>query len=396
MRHGLVQTVSEAYLEHRALVLRPDDIWLAILTQFSLYVNKHAEDLRENSYLVYEVGTRHTIDFGDMAHRMTSEMDKFIVDRALRDWILPKFSTTTDNDTVVASVTMMATMKAYFEYSFGITCGIPLVVLEGERADWEDVLRRARKLMEYGEETTAWYSLLRPVLDRFVRAFDAPDSKENLTFWDNVVFYQETGCGDPTEFMLTGWLSAFCVFSVQGGWIGNPVKGVLEDWYNSPAGSNELERSSNQSTLSATTTLQSGSIKTYDDEYGCRRLWLDGMPYHHLDGGSIPPSIVEVDVNVIEGEITFPSVMVAGIVGASVLDSGSANVSATGVGDTIAPAAGWWLYVKKGADQKELISLLEKRDAGRESRARLDAGYFGLVTVIATRSYEIYTGHSCE
>ena len=79
MRHGLVQTISEAYLEQRALVLRPDDIWLTILTQFSLYVNEHAEELRhkfvahegKQKLIVWEFGTRYTVDFGDMAHRMT-------------------------------------------------------------------------------------------------------------------------------------------------------------------------------------------------------------------------------------------------------------------------------------------------------------------------------------
>ena len=55
------------------------------------------------------------------------------------------------------------------------------------------------------------------------RAFDAPDAKENLEFWNHVVFHHETGCGDPLEFRLTGWLSAFCVFSDKGKWIGPPV-----------------------------------------------------------------------------------------------------------------------------------------------------------------------------
>jgi hypothetical protein len=31
-KHGLVHTVLEAYNQHHALVLRPDDIWLAILS----------------------------------------------------------------------------------------------------------------------------------------------------------------------------------------------------------------------------------------------------------------------------------------------------------------------------------------------------------------------------
>ena len=40
---GFVRGVIEAYNNHHDLVLRPDDIWLAILIQFGLYVDGNAE-----------------------------------------------------------------------------------------------------------------------------------------------------------------------------------------------------------------------------------------------------------------------------------------------------------------------------------------------------------------
>ena len=36
-----------------------------------------------------------------------------VVDKELRNWILPDFSTTTENDTIVSAVMMMSTLKAY-------------------------------------------------------------------------------------------------------------------------------------------------------------------------------------------------------------------------------------------------------------------------------------------
>ena len=47
-QNGLVHTCLEAYNHHRHLVLRPDDVWIAIVTQFSFYINKHAEELRSH------------------------------------------------------------------------------------------------------------------------------------------------------------------------------------------------------------------------------------------------------------------------------------------------------------------------------------------------------------
>jgi hypothetical protein len=224
-RWGLVSTITDAYNQHHALVLRPDDIWLAILAQFNLYVNAHAEELREQ-FVAHEDQQEIVVDLGDIASlpvRMTDQMEKYIVDPDLRAWILPNFSTTTSTDTVVAAVTMMATLKAYFSYTGQITCGIPRVTLDGERADWEEILHRAKKLGEYGSEPAAWYKLLEPVLTRFVCAFDAPDAQENLDFWQKVADYRNGGSG-PTY--LSGWITAFCVFGSEGRWLGPSLNEV--------------------------------------------------------------------------------------------------------------------------------------------------------------------------
>lgn len=82
--NGFVHGCIQAYNEHRNLVIRPDDLWLCILSQFSMYVNKHAEEMREY-FVVHESGkselevvaggNRYTVDFGAMAKRMTDLLD---------------------------------------------------------------------------------------------------------------------------------------------------------------------------------------------------------------------------------------------------------------------------------------------------------------------------------
>ncbi|KAF8346501.1 hypothetical protein F5887DRAFT_959362, partial [Amanita rubescens] len=47
-KNGFVNTVIDAYNTHRALIIRPDDVWLAILVQFNFFVNGNAELLRKN------------------------------------------------------------------------------------------------------------------------------------------------------------------------------------------------------------------------------------------------------------------------------------------------------------------------------------------------------------
>jgi hypothetical protein len=237
--NGFVDTVVTAYNSHHALVIRPDDVWICILTQFSLFVNGdgQAERLR-HLFVAHEgkkelqitvPGSRYTVDFGMLARLMTEKIHENVVDPELRDWILPDFSTTTSNDTVVASVVMMATLKSYFEYKIMLMCGLPRVTLLGTQDDWTRIFHRVEKLGRYGPETTAWRNLLRPVLARFVKAFEPgyAESAENLEFWQRVAHSSSGGSGPS---YLSGWITAFCAFDDKGKWLGSsPVLSGTSD-----------------------------------------------------------------------------------------------------------------------------------------------------------------------
>ncbi|KAJ7612063.1 hypothetical protein FB45DRAFT_1117742 [Roridomyces roridus] len=184
--NGFVHTVMEAYNHHRALVIRPDDLWLAILSQFNFFVNANAEVLRANfvahegqrKLLVEASGDRYSVDFDTMSRQVTTLLHENAVDPALRDW-------------------------EYFRVGFGLPwCGIPRVTLEGEKSDWVNILERLEKLKEYGVETIAWYHLLRPVISRFVAAFDKPTSQENTDFWQKIV---SVDTSSPSK--VVGWES---------------------------------------------------------------------------------------------------------------------------------------------------------------------------------------------
>jgi Domain of unknown function (DUF4419) len=102
-------------------------------------VNAHAEELR--SFFVSHEGKKELTvqdgfgDFGAMALQMTDLIAKIVVDRELRTWIMPDFSTTVETNGVVAVVLMMGALQQYFSYDGYLCCGIPSVTLLGERAD---------------------------------------------------------------------------------------------------------------------------------------------------------------------------------------------------------------------------------------------------------------------
>ncbi|KAH7303656.1 hypothetical protein B0I35DRAFT_446370 [Stachybotrys elegans] len=217
--HGLVRAAYYAYSEHYHLVLRPEDIWVAILTQFSFYVNANSEKLR--SSFVSHKGKKGLIlrdpeqaDMGVMCRNMTKLIDQNIVDPKLREWILPSFTTTTIHDEVVAAVIMMGTLQKYFDYVFDCTCcGIPTVTLMGEVSDWEDIRRRIEKLKEYGKEPSQFCALLKPILDLMVASFTkGPSDSDVVQFWSSIID-RNTGSGMDT---LSGWMVAFCFWDEQG------------------------------------------------------------------------------------------------------------------------------------------------------------------------------------
>ncbi|KAH7106190.1 hypothetical protein BKA62DRAFT_741274 [Auriculariales sp. MPI-PUGE-AT-0066] len=312
-KNGLVNTVLDAYNKHHALVLRPDDVWLTVMTQFSFFVNAHAEQLRGRfvahegkETIRIEMKTSSALfDGASLAPIFADELAKRVTDQKLRGWLVPDFSTTTDNDRVVGSAVLMGAMKKYFSYEAYCMCGIPRVTLEGTREDWEELVRRADKIAEYGDECVLWHRMLTPILRRFVATFDDPTFKnpETRQFWENMVQYDSPGSGIP---YMSGWVTAFCSFSDEGKWIHRNIS--------SPP-------------------------------------MMDGVSYPRVGTDSIPPGYVTVDIKLDDNGKVYDAEMVAGLASMRVVSSGDSKLSSTGQNDTLAPAVSWWL-IEKLSDQE--------------------------------------------
>ncbi|KAK2811775.1 hypothetical protein FQN50_001813 [Emmonsiellopsis sp. PD_5] len=296
-RNGLVNCALDAYLQHNHLIIRPEDVWLAILTQFNFYVNAHAEELRD--FFVSHEGKKELkivqegeMDIKTFALEMPGLVAEHIKDPALMEWFMPSFTTTTPTDKVVASIVMMGTLQKYFEFSLSITCGIPSVTLLGERRDWEDILQRLEFLNTFKEheQLLLWSSMLKPVLSHFVRTFDYPDSPEIVKFWQKTVhqhFDDYSG-----EKHITGWILAFCFWDTEGG----PLVGGQVQWKN-PDWQEKVE--------------QNGPD-----------FWLDKDKYGELEWENVPTGIAHVPVTIrfLGGE-EYVALLIAGSVGWRLLDS---------------------------------------------------------------------------
>ncbi|KLO98296.1 uncharacterized protein FFB20_06307 [Fusarium fujikuroi] len=233
-RNGLVWSSFYAYSTHHHLTIRPEDVWFAIITQLSTYINANSEKMRgyfvshdgQKRLEVIDFATLHTADYGNLSQKMTLEIAKNIKDPAFLEWILPSFSTTTDNDRVVGSVLLMGALQKYFSYAFGMECGIPSVTLLGEITDYEDILNRLDRLDEMGEEPIQFAMLLRPIIRNMVLTFTQPYDPAIHIFWNQIVNIHEMS-GSKT---MTGWITAFCYWDDEGkAGLSSPGNGTLGD-----------------------------------------------------------------------------------------------------------------------------------------------------------------------
>lgn len=308
----------KAHNEHLHLTIRPDDVWLAIITQLKIYINEHAEEMRgtfapPEGKPDLDIRVDDLRCIGQFAVEMSNLIEKNLVDPGLREWVLPAFSTTTETDKIVASIVMMGAFQKYFRFVASGECGIPSVTLLGERKDWEKLLLRLETIpLIPGDELKTWYSLLKPVCTRFVRTFDEPDSPEIRRFWrgiTNAREYMNMAYETVTEY--SGWITAFCFWGNQA-----------NCQYGEPPNANE-------------TTLT-----------------LDGVRYGVIDSDCIPDGWASVPVTRTCDGTEWQMTMVAGSV-AMQLKSSNVPSSRELVGpDRIQPRQGWWAFNDRKSAQK--------------------------------------------
>ena len=338
--NGLVRAAAFAYGSHHHLTLRPEDIWFAILTQVGFYINAHAEELRDHFVehkgqkelkVTRSGGSIDDVDIGEMSIAMSDLIQRNVKDPDLQKWIIPNFSTTKEEDVVVAAVLMMGAMQKYFEYCYAICCGIPSVTLLGTREDWAEMLRRLKKLTELGEEPTRFYAILKPVLSFFVRSFDEPEDAQVIDFWDKIA-HEEGGSG-PTY--LSGWITAFCYWDADG-----------KRMYRDPDALKAIS-----------------DIRVNDDPSFDLSISLHGR----VDTDILPAGFAVVPAKVDDNGDVYKTKLIAGSVGIQLTSSGERLDEGPIYGlkkgqrreptgkpglDSLQPVTAWWMYKLKPELQK--------------------------------------------
>ena len=223
--NALVATLIMAYNNHIPVAIRPDDVWLTIMSNFSHYVSTHSEQMQSKfvgfqgqKELIVTQSTGANVDLANLPRKQWEDMiDQFSklideeVGKDIVDWAVPNFTTTTNDDRVAGRMALMDAVSGYFAYTSILACGLPKVTLEGSLDDWKKVRSRAERLKSFGGDLEKWAVLLAPVLDEFIASYQG---KVNHDFWERMATSERLGSGSQQG--KSGWILVFSPFNLRG------------------------------------------------------------------------------------------------------------------------------------------------------------------------------------
>ena len=193
---NILQGFYSAYENHLPIRLTPDIIWLLIVQGFAQHVNYNAEELRQkfvnfegkkkleiiiNKYHSYK--QMKSEDYEYLFENLTEKI-KENVGEELINTIDFNFSTSNKITKVVGYASIMSALKKYFEFRcFCHMCNYPYIILDGKLEDWENILKKTKKLSKYDLEK--WVKRLEIPLNEII---ETKKGKINKEFWKKILY----------------------------------------------------------------------------------------------------------------------------------------------------------------------------------------------------------------
>lgn len=219
-----------AYSNHTSLFIRPDDIWLHIITQIQIIINSNSEKLR---HLFVKHEGKANLDSVVRPDDIKTDFKKSVlvwnnlinetnVKNNFTQIIKSKFSTTSDFDNFLYNIVILASFKEYYTYSLTATCGIRNIYFGGSIDDWILIKNNLILLKEYGIEIKIYVEKIINIIDKFIEAIE---TKPDIVFFNKIMrtdaqavgtFVISLGYGSNTETIekyVDGWIRDLYYFS---------------------------------------------------------------------------------------------------------------------------------------------------------------------------------------
>ncbi|KAL6924224.1 hypothetical protein FSST1_001498 [Fusarium sambucinum] len=210
-QNGFVWAACRAYNEGKPLIVRPDDVWLAILQNIGRYsLPRTDESLLEAKFDVPTLDEEDFRNFSTLAEEMEYLVNRKCLSRERTNSLMPDFSTTCPEDITAACVLLLGRefkekVLGDFRFRKG---GIPFTTLSGRPLDWGSLLYKLRDFGNEGEEVQLFIKNIRPILSLLHYTAREPDSVIAREFIETMV--RKTPPNGEDAHLVTGWITAFC------------------------------------------------------------------------------------------------------------------------------------------------------------------------------------------
>ncbi|RYE28833.1 MAG: DUF4419 domain-containing protein [Sphingobacteriales bacterium] len=220
--HSVITGYLRAYQNHYPITISPDIAWLLICQGFSNHINNSPEELKskfvsfDGKQMLTVIRDQNqasdlaTFPWETLFPEFTEQIAKF-TGKSLIDNLTADFTTTTPTATIASQITIMESMKEFFNYKVTfIGCGLPEVTIEGSVKDWEKIDRRLDYLTKF--DLKWWTSELKPIIKKII---ETKKGKLDQQFWMNMVKYHKLGAYGAYN-GIDGWLLKFYPYLTGG------------------------------------------------------------------------------------------------------------------------------------------------------------------------------------
>lgn len=221
--NNFINAFLYAYNYHKTIKIRPDDIKLQLLNIISICVNNNPENFRH--FFVEHQDKKDLIvklisyDSNIMCNLFGKLLEENIKVPEFAQRYKSTFSTTTQIITNVNILTLMNTLKEYFNFTLILSCGIPSVLLMGTQTDWIKLKEDYEyfKSIFSNSELKNWFIHFDIIMDLFITMRNLqPHGEVNGTqyikdIWKRVISYVPYGSGGDK--LLGGWVRLFIPYT---------------------------------------------------------------------------------------------------------------------------------------------------------------------------------------
>ena len=213
---GLFSTVMECYNHHFSLRTGPEDWWYTIIQTVAVAIDKNAKDPEVRKFFVQhegkktltvEVGpTAYGVDYSWFFDQMAQQIAENINCPQFVDQMDQNFSTSTKVHKIVSRITLMKSMKEYFQYRMSCLCGIPAIEMKGTQEDWTKLganIKGLRRTLQPIHDAInlkqTWWDNIETIADKLLDTFNENPDKD---WWSKIITERAFGSGAP---QLKGW-----------------------------------------------------------------------------------------------------------------------------------------------------------------------------------------------